>query len=542
MLVGKWNLGSTRLLCSGANAVGQKPFWSTSPKCALHHKRPRPSHSRPSAPNAAWKHREGRGVQEEGVPGSCPPSLSLQFRLAQLRLFLVFPTCAHWRVRSFSPLSPGGKRGTTEGERRKGGRQGRRCPTGPSHEGARGAQGPRIPPPSPLLSALLRGAAWPTGVQSTLLRGRPGAAHQSESRRDPRATHRSSRSPATAPPPRATSPRRRRGVAAAGVWSRHRLRCLQGNDQRAAPQQWQAGTAAQAARVRARACPPPGARSHAPRASEPRTRTPPRLAASASWRDAKLTPRLWAGSGGDLPCSRAERVGFPPCSHSPPTHPHSAALFRLRVLGRPGRRSVGHTLSPGLTARAPVQPGCPLSVASSPGPPSLPSPSPPPLRVWALLLLLLRSLPRHRLLFCSPGAPGRGLWPGPDSRGAPSFCLFLALGSLWPDLFWKQSLSVLFTLLANVSSPHSGLAKQVPCLMSSLKCDEQNTADGVEVGHRHRDCGRPALVWVDGSMTLPTVLRTWSMSQICLDLFPVWAQFLNDGIKSKCSSKPHPSS
>lgn len=105
---------------------------------------------------------KGEGYKRRGfLAAAPPPPLSLQFRLAQLRLFLVFPTCAHWRVRSFSPLSPGGKRGTTEGERRKGGRQGRRCPTGPSHGGARGAQGPRILPPSPLLSSPLFSGAPP---------------------------------------------------------------------------------------------------------------------------------------------------------------------------------------------------------------------------------------------------------------------------------------------------------------------------------------------------------------------------------------------
>lgn len=122
--------------------------------------------------------------------------------------------CAHWRVRSFSPLSPGGK-GTLEGEQRE--EAGAPMPRGALPQWRSGCAGPAHPATlSLLLSALLRAPPGRRGCKPTLLRGRPGAAHQLESR-DPRATHRSSRSPTTAPPPRATSPRRR-GVAAAGVW------------------------------------------------------------------------------------------------------------------------------------------------------------------------------------------------------------------------------------------------------------------------------------------------------------------------------------
>lgn len=154
------------------------------------------------------------------------------------------------------PALPGGERDS--GRRAEGGGQGRPCPAGPSHSGAPGAQGPRIPPPFSSFLCSPPGAAWPAGVQPTLLRGRLGAAHQPESR-DPGATHRRSRSPATAPPPRATSPRRR-GVAAAGVWNSRRLRCLQGNDQqqrRSRDRQERPPRLARGARARVLASPAP---------------------------------------------------------------------------------------------------------------------------------------------------------------------------------------------------------------------------------------------------------------------------------------------
>lgn len=242
----------------------------------------RSSHSSPSIPKCCVKAlRKERGARRGDGGGGSPaasPSLSLQFGFCTVAVVPSSSYVCALESEELQPALPGGEKGP--GKESRGRRQGRPCPAGPSHGGAPGAQGPRIPPP--LSSSLCSppGAAWPAGVQPTLLRGRLGAAHQPESR-DPRATHRSSRSPATAPPPRATSPRRR-GVAAAGVWSsRRRLRCrLQGKratGSAAAVTGRQERPPRLPAGVRARACSPPRARSHAPLAAHAHSAPPGRL-------------------------------------------------------------------------------------------------------------------------------------------------------------------------------------------------------------------------------------------------------------------------
>lgn len=101
---------------------------------------------------------KGEGYKRRGFLAAAP-SLSLQFRLAQLRLFLVFPTCAHWRVRSFSPLSPGEKGGPRKESGGRGAGRGADAPRGPP-TGALGVRRARAFR-HPLLSSPLFSGALP---------------------------------------------------------------------------------------------------------------------------------------------------------------------------------------------------------------------------------------------------------------------------------------------------------------------------------------------------------------------------------------------
>lgn len=121
-------------------------------------------------------------MREEGFPGSCPLAF-FAVRLCTVAVVSSLPTCAHWRVRSFSPLSPGGK-GTLEGEQRE--EAGAPMPRGALPQWRSGCAGPAHPATlSLLLSALFRAPPGRRGCKPTLLRGRPGAAPQLESRDPP---------------------------------------------------------------------------------------------------------------------------------------------------------------------------------------------------------------------------------------------------------------------------------------------------------------------------------------------------------------------
>lgn len=275
----------------------------------------------------------------------------------------------------------GGKKGRLRKQSRAR-RQRRRCPAGPSHGGARGAQGPRIPPPSPLFPP---GAAWPAGVQPTLLRGRPGAAHQPEKPGSP------SHSPQQQEPSNSAATK---GHISAPPGGRRR-RCLEQPPPPPPPPLPSREPTSSAAAVTGRSGRPgcPGARARARRPAPaptprgPRTRTPPRLAASSAPRcDASLTPSSGQAPAGsaerDPACSRAARAGLP-ARRSQPDPP--ALLVSGAGLKR---RSVGHTRSPEFRhapLRSPAAGHSPLAKLTPTSEP--PSPSLPPLRVWALLLL-----------------------------------------------------------------------------------------------------------------------------------------------------------
>lgn len=98
---------------------------------------------------------KGEGCERRGggVPGSWPLAF-FAVRVCTVAVVPSLPTCAHWRVRSFSPLSPGGK-GTREGEQREEGR-GARAPPGPPTVALRVRRARASRHPSPLFSALLR--------------------------------------------------------------------------------------------------------------------------------------------------------------------------------------------------------------------------------------------------------------------------------------------------------------------------------------------------------------------------------------------------
>lgn len=165
-------MGPSCSLCSSAYAVKQKPFWSTSPKCALHHKRPGPPTLVLQPQMLRESPEKGEGCERRGVGSpAAAPSLSLQFGFAQLRLFPVFLTCAHWRVRSFSPLSPRGK-GTREGEQRE--EAGAPMPRRALPQWRSGCTGPAHPATPLLFSLLSSGRRLAGGGAAHTPAGAPG--------------------------------------------------------------------------------------------------------------------------------------------------------------------------------------------------------------------------------------------------------------------------------------------------------------------------------------------------------------------------------
>ncbi|XP_060226505.1 uncharacterized protein LOC132648570 [Meriones unguiculatus] len=336
--------------------------------------------------------KKGEGCEGRGSLAAAP-SLSLHFGFPQLRLFPVF-----LRVRTGEELQPalprGGERGTKEAEQSE--EAGAPMPRGALPRRRPGCAGPAHPATlSPLLSAPFRAPPGRRGCSPHSCGG-ARVLRTSPRSRDPRATHRSSRSPATAPPPRATSPRRRRGVAAAGVWSssRRRRRRRRRRRLRLPSREPTSSAAAVTGRSGRPGC--PGARARVPAA--PR-RPLPRPAGRAralrpAWPPLLLgvTPashpalgRLWRRAPSKTQPAPGSRELDSPCS----LLAARLASSRPRVPGRPRRRSVGHTRSPELTARAPAQPRAaghsPLAELARTSEPL--SPSLPPLRVWALLLL-----------------------------------------------------------------------------------------------------------------------------------------------------------
>lgn len=159
------NLGSSRRLCSSAYTVGQKPFWSTSPKMRTSSQEARSSHSSPSAPNAAWKHREGRGVRGEGggVPGSCPPRFLRSSGLHSCSCSQSSYVCA-LESEELQPALPGGEK------------KGPRKESSGGEGGGRGADAPRGPPTVALGVRRARASRHPLSLSSSPLCSSPGAA------------------------------------------------------------------------------------------------------------------------------------------------------------------------------------------------------------------------------------------------------------------------------------------------------------------------------------------------------------------------------
>lgn len=101
---------------------------------------------------------KGEGYKRRGFLATAP----LAFFAVQACTVAVVPSLSYvcaLESEKLQPALPGGERGTVEGERRKWGRQARRCPAGPSHGGARGAQGRASR--HPLLSSSLFSRAPP---------------------------------------------------------------------------------------------------------------------------------------------------------------------------------------------------------------------------------------------------------------------------------------------------------------------------------------------------------------------------------------------